>query len=120
MIENVLVVEYGDVEFAPGTFDPPTDWITPHPEAATAWLFNALPSPDMANTSAVVQAGQAVGGSSAVNGMFFDRGSRFDYDSWTEVGGQEFAQSPIKWDWSGIFPFFKKVREARRVACSVR
>jgi choline dehydrogenase-like flavoprotein len=116
LVENVLVIEYGDVEFAPGSFDPPTNWITPHPDAATAWSFNSLPNPEMGNKSAFVQAGQVVGGSSAVNGMFFDRGSRFDYDSWTEVGGAEFASSPIKWNWSGIFPFFKKVREAQQMA----
>ncbi|KAK4245700.1 GMC oxidoreductase [Corynascus novoguineensis] len=106
--KNVLVIEYGDVQYAPGTFDPPTDWITPHPDAAATWSFNSLPNPDMANTTAFVKAGQVVGGSSAVNGMFFDRGSRFDYDAWAEVGGPEFEQSSDKWDWAGIFPFFKK------------
>lgn len=109
LVENVLVIEYGDVQYGPGTFDPPTDWITPHPDAAATWSFNSLPNPDMANTTAFVKAGQVVGGSSAVNGMFFDRGSRFDYDAWTEVGGPEFEQSNDKWDWEGIFPFFKKV-----------
>lgn len=46
-----------------------------------------------------------VGGSSAVNGQFFDRGSRFDYDDWAKIGelGEE------RWDWEGISPFFKKV-----------
>lgn len=106
----MLVIEYGDVHDAPGVFDPPTNWITPAPDAPPAWSFTSLPNPDMANTTAFVQAGQAVGGSSAVNGMFFDRGSRFDYDSWTEAGGNGFAQNPIKWNWEGLFPYFKKVR----------
>lgn len=43
--------------------------------------------------------------------MFFDRGSQHDYDAWTEAGGPEFAQSSIKWDWEGIFPYFKKVAD---------
>ncbi len=69
----------------------------------------------MGGAQAVVVAGQAVGGSSTVNGMFFDRGSRFDYDSWAEVGGQEFAQSSnIEWNWRGLFPYFKKVSAAKR------
>jgi choline dehydrogenase-like flavoprotein len=71
----------------------------------------------MNNKTALVVAGQVVGGSSVVNGMFFDRGSRFDYDSWTEAGGKEFESSGIKWNWEGIFPYFKKVgvhEEARR------
>lgn len=109
-IETVLVIEYGDVvESAPGVFDPPTDWITPAPNAPPAWTFISLPSPQMNNKTAFVQVGQVVGGSSAVNGMFLDRGSRFDYDSWTEAGGSAFAQHPIKWNWEGIFPYFKKV-----------
>ncbi|KAK3897946.1 GMC oxidoreductase [Staphylotrichum tortipilum] len=106
--KNVLVIEYGDVHFAPGVFDPPTDWITAAPDAPPAWTFLSLPNPEMANTSAFVKVGQAVGGSSTVNGMFFDRGSRFDYDAWTEAGGKAFAKSKVKWDWQGLFPFFKK------------
>jgi len=106
----VLVIEYGDVQFAPGVFDPPTDWITPAENSPPTWSFVSLPNPDMGNVTAFVQAGQVVGGSSAVNGMFFDRGSRFDYDSWAEVGGKEFKKSKIQWDWRGIFPYFKKVR----------
>ncbi|KAK5659751.1 hypothetical protein OQA88_962 [Cercophora sp. LCS_1] len=103
--KTVLVVEYGDVApNAPGVFDPPTDWITPHPDAPPAWTFLALPSPEMGNTSAFVQAGQVVGGSSAVNGMFFDRGSKFDYDAWDDVAGS----GGQKWDWKGIYPYFKK------------
>lgn len=54
-------------------------------------------------------AGQTVGGSSAVNGMFFDRGSRFDFNAWAEAGGPEFNSSKYKWDFEGLFPFYKKV-----------
>ncbi|GAB1309877.1 Glucose-methanol-choline oxidoreductase N-terminal domain-containing protein [Madurella fahalii] len=106
--KNLLVIEYGDVQFAPGVFDPPTDWITPAPDAPPAWTFLSLPNPDMGNQTAFVQAGQVVGGSSAVNGMFFDRGSRFDYDAWTTLNDCGNASSQIKWDWQGIFPYFKK------------
>jgi choline dehydrogenase len=113
--KNVLVIEYGDVHATtPGTFDPPTDWITSNPDAPPTWAFTSLPNPDMADTQAFVQAGQVVGGSSAVNGMFFDRGSRFDYDSWTEAAGPEFSQCANKWNWQGIFPFFQKVRDKNR------
>jgi len=101
MPENVLVIEYGDVHFAPGLFDPPTNWITPHPDAAPTWNFLSLPNTEMANRTASVQVGQVVGGSSAVNGMFFDRGSRLDHDAWAEVAGSG-------WNWDSIFPYLKK------------
>jgi choline dehydrogenase-like flavoprotein len=108
-VETVLVIEYGDVHFAPGVFDPPTNWLDTIPNPVPSWSFFSLPNPDMGNQTAFVMVGQAVGGSSAANGMFFDRGSRFDYDAWTEVGGPEFAFNSIKWNWDGIFPYFKKV-----------
>ncbi len=103
-IEAVLVIEYGTIENAPGVFDPPTVWIGPAPDAATAWTFSSLPNPEVNNKTAFVQAGQVVGGSSAVNGMFFDRPSRFDLDSWAEVSGPEYAS----WRWQKVFPFYKK------------
>ena len=99
--ENVLVIEYGDVNFAPGLFDPPTIWITPNPDYAPSWNFLSLPNPEMANRPASIQVGQTVGGSSAVNGMFFDRGSRLDYNAWAEVSGPD-------WSWNSLFPYFKK------------
>jgi len=102
---SVLVIEYGTIEYAPGLFDPPTIWIVPAPDAATAWTFLSLPNPEVNNKTAFVQAGQVVGGSSAVNGMFFDRPSRFDLDLWAEIGGPEYAT----WKWQGVFPFFRKV-----------
>jgi choline dehydrogenase-like flavoprotein len=49
-----------------------------------------------------------VGGSSAVNGQFFDRGSKHDYNDWSAIGSPEFDDSGDKWNWEGIFPYFKK------------
>ena len=45
--------------------------------------------------------GAVVGGSSAVNGMVFDRGSKADYDAWEELGNPG-------WGWEGLLPYFKK------------
>ncbi|KAK4097968.1 GMC oxidoreductase [Parathielavia hyrcaniae] len=106
--KTVLVIEYGNIHFAPGVFDPPTNWMEGIPNPPPSWTFSSLPNPDMNNQTAFVMAGQVVGGSSATNGQFFDRGSRFDYDAWLDVGGLEFAAKSIKWDWNGILPYFKK------------
>ena len=76
---------------------------------AGRFQFSSLPIPEVDNKTALVIAGKTVGGSSAVNGMFFDRGSRFDYDAWAQVGSPEFDKSKHKWNWAGLFPFFKKV-----------
>lgn len=46
--------------------------------------------------------GRALGGSSMLNGMMFDRGSPSDYDMWEELGNKG-------WGWKGLLPYFKKV-----------
>ncbi|KAK0613924.1 hypothetical protein B0T14DRAFT_606325 [Immersiella caudata] len=101
--KNTLVIEYGEVRFAPGQFDPPTEWTTPAPDAPPRWTLRSLPNPEMGDRPAVVLAGQAVGGSSTINGMFFDRGSQHDYDAWDQVAGPGPG-----WNWDSIFPYFKK------------
>ena len=61
--------------------------------------------------------GKVVGGSSAINGMFFDRASRFDFDSWDQAGSPEFDGLETKWNWNATFPFYKKVRSAPPRRC---
>ena len=107
--ETVLVVEYGEVAYAPGAFDPPSlVWGGPTDKAGY-FTFNSVPNPEMNGKQALLFVGQTVGGSSAINGQYFDRGSRHDYDAWTQIGGPEFANSTAKWDWESLFPYFKKV-----------
>lgn len=105
----MLVIEYGQVEYAPGVFDPPVPVWGGGGGLASTWLFSSLPNPAVKNKTAIVFAGKVVGGSSAVNGMFFDRPSKFDFDAWVQAGGPEFDSSKNNWGWKGIFPFFKKV-----------
>jgi choline dehydrogenase-like flavoprotein len=93
----------------PGIFDPPTIAWGGTSSKAGFFTFNSLPNHDMNDKVALVLAGKTVGGSSAINGMFFDRGSRHDYNAWAQVGGPEFNHSKIKWDWDSLFPYFKKV-----------
>ncbi|KAG9047354.1 hypothetical protein FS837_002515, partial [Tulasnella sp. UAMH 9824] len=45
--------------------------------------------------------GKILGGSSALNYMVFDRGSKAEYDAWKKFGGDN-------WSWSGLLPYFKK------------
>lgn len=108
-IGTVLVVEYGEIEYAPGVSRPPQTSGMQSGGMASTWNLQSLPSPDVKNKTASVIVGKVVGGSSAVNGMYFDRGSRFDYDAWAQAGSPDFNGSQHNWDWSGIFPYFKKV-----------
>ena len=64
----------------------------------------------MKNATAFVLAGKVVGGSSTINGMFFDRPSRHDMDAWATVASNGLGSIHTRWDWNAMFPFFKKVR----------
>ncbi|PKS12295.1 hypothetical protein jhhlp_001595 [Lomentospora prolificans] len=107
--KSVLVIEYGEVEYAAGVFDPPqVIWRGEGGDSATAFVFNSLPNPEVLNKTAFVMAGQAVGGSSCINGQFFDRPSKWDFEAWNQLLGPEYDDCDTKWDWDGIYDYFKK------------
>ncbi|MCJ1266131.1 hypothetical protein MMC22_006013 [Lobaria immixta] len=74
---SVLVIEYGylvdgdDAVLVPGLLND------------TRYVYNitSVPQQGLNNNTFTVPAGAVVGGGSAVNGMFFDRGSAPDYDA---------------------------------------
>ena len=94
------MVEYGEIDPTPGIFDPPDS-----PPRAPTFDYN-ITIPGLLNRTLTTTTGKTLGGSSSVNGQFFDRGSRFDYDDWAELAGN--SSGGIKWDWDGLFPYFKK------------
>ncbi|KAK2808859.1 hypothetical protein FQN50_004335 [Emmonsiellopsis sp. PD_5] len=100
---NVLVIEYGVVEEGSGITEPPDG-----PPGASRITYETAPIEGLNNRSGSFSIGMTVGGSSAINGQFFDRGSKYDYEEWRAIGSPEFDDSEDKWDWDGIFPWFKK------------
>lgn len=50
--------------------------------------------------------GKVVGGSTKLNRMVFDRGSKSDYDGWELLGNSD-------WNFASLLPYFKKVRLSR-------
>jgi choline dehydrogenase len=111
VIETVLVVEYGEVEYARGAFDPPDIDFGGVSTAPRPGSFNyqSLPNIQVKNKTATVLTGKTVGGSSAINGMAFDRPSRFDFDAWAQAASPGFDASEHKWNWNGVFSYYKKV-----------
>ncbi|KAK3995520.1 hypothetical protein QBC44DRAFT_339942 [Cladorrhinum sp. PSN332] len=101
--KTVLVIEYGQLEEAPGFFEPPGLWQAPQSYATLA-VYSSLPTPEMNNKITRVVAGTVVGGGAAVNGQFLDRPSGLDLDSWVEFAGRGYKG----WGWKRILPFFKK------------
>jgi choline dehydrogenase-like flavoprotein len=61
----------------------------------------SVPQVHLANRTESLRIGNVVGGSSAVNGMAWDRGSAVDYDSWGALGNSG-------WNWEALQPYFRK------------
>lgn len=111
---TVLVIEYGKIEGTVGYYDPEEDG-----SGASRLVITSPPVESVNNRSSTVILGMTVGGGSAVNGQYFDRGSKYDYDGWVDLGSPEFDGSDVKWDWDSLYPLFQKVScdVARECSC---
>lgn len=58
----------------------------------------------MSGRTQEVIVGAALGGSSAINGMVYVRGTKEEYDGWKVLGGPRST-----WEWKKMLPYFKKV-----------
>jgi choline dehydrogenase-like flavoprotein len=76
----------------PGLETPPQYTIT----------YTSTPQPGLNNRTSPVPTAKVVGGASVHNGMFFNRGSKDDYDAWEKLGNPG-------WAWDDLLPYFKKV-----------
>lgn len=97
---NVLVIEAGSL-------DNNEDFITIPGLAGGAigtkydWNTTYAASPDLGGRIAKIPQGKVVGGSTKLNRMVFDRGSRSDYDGWE-------ALTFKGWNFASLLPYFKK------------
>jgi choline dehydrogenase-like flavoprotein len=66
------------------------------------------PQPGMSGRTQEVIVGAALGGSSAINGMVYVRGTKEEYDGWKVLGGRGST-----WEWSKMLPYFKKASTVR-------
>jgi choline dehydrogenase len=73
------------------------------------WMYMTEPDPSIMNRKVMWNAGKALGGGSAVNGMVYIRGSRLDYDGWA-------ADGCTGWEWDEVLPYFKKSEDFQGIA----
>ncbi|KAF6822282.1 choline dehydrogenase [Colletotrichum musicola] len=87
--EAVMIPRFypGATGFAPGT---PYDW-----------NLTTVPQDNLQGRTVNLTQGHAVGGSSTINAMIFDRGMPSNYDAWAALGNEG-------WDYQGLLPYFKK------------
>jgi choline dehydrogenase len=77
-----------------------------------AWQFETAPSPGTANRSIPIPQGKTLGGSTAINGMNYNRGQPEDFDGWARRGNRG-------WGYADVLPYFKKT-EQRIGECDIR
>ncbi|KAL9125404.1 MAG: hypothetical protein Q9217_005389 [Psora testacea] len=108
---TVLVIEYGDVDGQePGVVVPGL----PPPDKYYR-NYQSIPQPGLQGRSSTVYSGAVVGGGTVVNAMFFNRGSKADYDAWEKLGNPG-------WGWKDLLPYFIKFasRDSRTNIHSVK
>ncbi|KAI1500750.1 alcohol oxidase [Biscogniauxia marginata] len=65
------------------------------------WKYKSLPQLGLEGRSIRLPQGQALGGSSAINGQAFIAPAQADIDAWAKLGNPG-------WDWAGLVPSYKK------------
>lgn len=108
---SVLIIEAGD-------FDSNEDFVTVPALAGGAvgtqydWNISYAATPSVNGRNVPLPQGKVVGGSTKLNRMNFNRGSKSDYDSWEALGNEG-------WNWESLLPYFKKVlRLAAELRCN--
>lgn len=97
---NVLVVEYGYFNNNPAQLEPSSASNWP---AANLYNLTSIPQPGLNGRTQRVYGGAVVGGGSAINGMFLNRGAAREYDDWGRLNNAS------DWSWNGLLPYFVKV-----------
>ncbi len=65
------------------------------------WAFQTVPQKGLGGRIGYQPRGRALGGSSAINGMIYIRGNRWDYDNWAALGA-------TGWSYEEVLPYFKR------------
>ncbi|MFC5991792.1 GMC family oxidoreductase [Limoniibacter endophyticus] len=65
------------------------------------WFYETDPEPNLNGRKIFWPRGKVLGGSSAINGMVYTRGTALDYDSWAQMGMPE-------WSFDKVLPAFRK------------
>jgi choline dehydrogenase len=71
------------------------------------WCYRSEPEPWMADRRIDHYRGKVLGGSSSINGMFFQRGNPLGYDAWAAEPGMG------DWDFAHCLPYFKRMETSQ-------
>jgi len=65
------------------------------------WQFRTEPTPETNGRSIPLPQGRALGGSTLINGLVYNRGHREDYDQWEALGNPG-------WNYDSVLPYFQR------------
>ncbi|MDQ7905371.1 GMC family oxidoreductase N-terminal domain-containing protein [Phytohabitans sp. ZYX-F-186] len=108
---SVLLVEAGDWDTNP-LIAMPKGYGELLGDPATVWLYPTRPFGPSQRAEYWVR-GKTLGGSSAINGMVYNRGNRADYDTLERLGNPG-------WGWDDMLPVFKTIEDNELGASDVR
>ena len=98
--QNVLVLEAGPAPSIVAAYKAPgaDQQLSGSP---IDWAFTTLPQKSLNGRSVTYNRGRCLGGSSAINGLTYGRGSPSVYDLWEDLGNPG-------WSWDDVYPLFIK------------
>ncbi|KAK1961261.1 GMC oxidoreductase [Colletotrichum sublineola] len=98
--QRVLVLEAGPSPEVVSAYKPPggNQFLA---GTAIDWSFYTTPQEHLDNRILSYHRGRCLGGSSAINGFYYGRGSASVYDDWVKIGNSG-------WGWSDVYPLFVK------------
>ncbi len=74
-----------------------------------ALFYASEPEHGLNGRPSIVPQGHVIGGGSSVNAMVYIRGSRSDYDTWSQMGCRN-------WDYDKVLPVFRALENNQRLA----
>ena len=98
---SVLVLEAGGGDWSPLHHVPAGKLFTLG-NPRYDWRYRTQPDPSRFERTEVWPRGKVVGGSTTINGLFYVRGNRSDFDHWAALGNDG-------WSYADVLPHFKAI-----------
>lgn len=101
--KRVLLLDAGVRDFSP-SLHIPAGMMTAIANDRFNWKYPSAPDGSRGGLEDTWSAGRAIGGGSAINGMFYIRGHRSDFDRWAQAGC-------TGWDYESVLPHFRAIED---------